>query len=144
MRVHIEGEDIVVPSDRVDAYEVIYLNSLLDEFETVDLVISWAPSNISDVSGSPGTSGDKTNNKVSDNDESRLEAKAQAGASLEPEGSDQTQPTQVQARFVGVPYYGESTVIETRRGDALSAIESCFARTRRAILRQHRLAALAS
>lgn len=136
MRVHIECEGISVPNDAIDAYEVIYLNALLDEFETVDLVVSWVAPNIDDVGSSA--------NGSSDYDDYRSEADNEIDALGETVNSNRPNQHQVQARFVGVPYYGESMVIQTRSGDALSAIENCFARTRRAILRQHRLASLAS
>ena len=136
MRVHIECEDISVPGDAIDAYEVIYLNALLDEFETVDLVVSWVAPNIDDVGSSANGSSDCVDHRSQTNGE--------VDSTREAANSNVLNQNQVQARFVGVPYYGEPTVIETRGGDALGAIENCFARTRRAILRQHRLASLAS
>ena len=126
MRVHIDDDSIVISRETVDAYEVIYLSSLLDEFDTVDMVLSRAPASIEDVEDEPESSDLKTGGNT----------KSEKTAKAEP-------PTQVQARFVGVPYYGDATVVETRSGDVATAIEACFARTRRAILRQHRLAALA-
>jgi hypothetical protein len=46
------------------------------------------------------------------------------------------------AEFKTEPYFGKPMAVETKSNQAKSAIEICFARARRTILRENRIAAL--
>jgi hypothetical protein len=58
--------------------------------------------------------------------------------------SDKHQATLIEANFKATPFAGSPVCAESCASNVNTAIEICFARARRTIIRQHRLAALAS
>jgi hypothetical protein len=50
----------------------------------------------------------------------------------------------VEAEFTATPFYGQPIQVQSSASNPKLAIETCFARARRAIIRQRKLAALAS